>query len=159
IDASLHLVEVHAPGWEDPLLLFGEPQGPPTLDGRFPLRLRPLNPEQADQLKAEQGDDDEAFLQLPKPPQPEVEWHTDRFVLSKSRPAARTPNPEPAESTEPEDPESDALIGAQIAGGKFAILQLLGVGGAGKVYKARHRELRKTIAVKVLHFFYQRDLD
>jgi serine/threonine-protein kinase len=44
---------------------------------------------------------------------------------------------------------SDALIGRIIAG-KFEILELLGQGAMGRVYKAQHTGLDKTVALKVL---------
>ena len=37
-DPSRHLLEVYSPGFDQALVLFAEPAGPPTKDG-FPLRL------------------------------------------------------------------------------------------------------------------------
>jgi len=44
----------------------------------------------------------------------------------------------------------DAMVGRTVAG-KFQVLSLLGVGGMGRVYKARHLILDKLIVLKVLH--------
>jgi len=52
--------------------------------------------------------------------------------------------------------ESDPVLG-RVIGGKYEIQSLLGGGGMGKVYKARHRALDKIIAIKVLHGVYQSD--
>jgi serine/threonine-protein kinase len=52
--------------------------------------------------------------------------------------------------------ESDPVLG-RVIGGKYEIQSLLGGGGMGKVYKARHRALDKIIAIKVLHGAYQSD--
>lgn len=43
----------------------------------------------------------------------------------------------------------DALIGRVISG-RYEILQLIGEGGSGYVFKAEHVTLRKTVAVKIL---------
>ena len=53
--------------------------------------------------------------------------------------------------------ETDPWIGRKIADGKYAILSAIGSGAAGAVYKATHRELRRTVAIKVLHPHYQKD--
>lgn len=50
----------------------------------------------------------------------------------------------------------DPLLGRVIAG-KFKVEKLLGVGGMGRVYQARHLVLDKIIALKVLHPQYAED--
>lgn len=46
--------------------------------------------------------------------------------------------------------EADPLIGTQLTD-RYLILSLLGTGGNGAVYKARHRYTEKIVAVKILH--------
>ena len=53
--------------------------------------------------------------------------------------------------------ETDPLIGRKIAEGKYTIEAAIGAGAAGAVYKAMHRELRRTVGIKVLHPHYQKD--
>jgi serine/threonine protein kinase len=55
------------------------------------------------------------------------------------------------------DDGADPLIGRRIADGKYAIEAAIGSGAAGAVYKALHRELRRSVAIKVLHPHYQQD--
>jgi serine/threonine protein kinase len=54
-------------------------------------------------------------------------------------------------------PETDPLLGRKVADGKYVIETAIGSGAAGAVYKATHRELRRTVAIKVLHPHYQQD--
>ena len=49
----------------------------------------------------------------------------------------------------------DSILGRALAGGKLLMETLIGRGGVGAVYKARHRELRMAVAVKVLHESFQ----
>lgn len=44
----------------------------------------------------------------------------------------------------------DSLIGTVFAE-KYEILSLLGEGGMSKVYKARHKFMKRIVAVKLLH--------
>jgi serine/threonine protein kinase len=53
--------------------------------------------------------------------------------------------------------DADPLIGRKIAEGKYTIMAAIGAGAAGAVYKATHRELRRTVGIKVLHPHYQKD--
>lgn len=53
--------------------------------------------------------------------------------------------------------EGDPAIGRRIADGKYIIESLIGSGATGSVYRATHRELRRTVAIKVLHPHYQQD--
>lgn len=45
----------------------------------------------------------------------------------------------------------------KIIGGKYELLSLMGEGGMGAVYEARHVEIRQKVAVKLLHFQLARD--
>jgi serine/threonine-protein kinase len=51
----------------------------------------------------------------------------------------------------------DPALGRRIAEGKYVIESLIGAGAAGAVYRATHRELRRTVAIKLLHPHYQQD--
>jgi tRNA A-37 threonylcarbamoyl transferase component Bud32 len=65
-------------------------------------------------------------------------------AAAATKAAAGTPRSRPA-SRAPRDP----LIGTEVAG-RFLIEDLIGQGGMGKVYKARHLALDKTICLKTL---------
>ncbi|MBX9688410.1 MAG: protein kinase, partial [Candidatus Obscuribacterales bacterium] len=52
--------------------------------------------------------------------------------------------------SKPEKPGADALIGTLFAD-KYEIISLLGEGGMSKVYKARHKFMKRIVAVKLLH--------
>ena len=56
-----------------------------------------------------------------------------------------------------DETDADPLIGRKIAEGKYTIEAAIGAGAAGAVYKAMHRELRRTVGIKVLHPHYQKD--
>ncbi len=51
---------------------------------------------------------------------------------------------------------AQAQVG-KIVGGKYELIKLLGEGGMGAVYEARHVEIRQKVAVKLLHFQLARD--
>ena len=43
------------------------------------------------------------------------------------------------------------IVGSTIAGGKYQIVKAIGFGSMGTVYEAIHADLRRTVAIKVLH--------
>lgn len=152
IDSSLHVLEVHLPGGGDPLLYYAEPQGPPTEHG-FPLRLRAFRTPQA-RSPADRpppstrgfSDEEPATVRSMRPvAMPVVKSaHAAELVPPASRPPASSQS-------------RDDFIGKAIGGGKYEVLEKLGEGAVGRVYRARHRELRKIVALKVLHRSFQHD--
>jgi serine/threonine-protein kinase len=46
---------------------------------------------------------------------------------------------------------SDPFIGREILDGEFRILQKIGTGGMGSVYKAEQPEMNRMVAIKILH--------
>src|SRR5437660_11634746 len=46
--------------------------------------------------------------------------------------------------------QDDALIGRALPGG-YLIIELVGIGGMGRVYRAEQTNLGRTVAVKIIH--------
>jgi predicted Ser/Thr protein kinase len=169
IDGSMHFLEVYTPGIDEPLVLLAEPQGAPNEIGMFPLRLRPMNEAQERTLRKARdstGDygDDRTLVQPPRSMREAYasdagSANGDRISSTATLSAGHTADLSRSEPPPRNEIDGDALAGRTLAGGKYTILELLGSGGAGRVYKARHRELQKIVAVKVLHPSFQRDLD
>jgi serine/threonine-protein kinase len=150
VSAAVHVLEVHLPGSPEPLLYLAEPLGPPNDDG-FPLRIR--------------------LMANAPPPAPSsgknVGTASDGRV--RARPTTRSNIPitdahaadlaSIAPTAGPPAAREDQLVGRALAGGKLKIEQMIGRGGVGAVYKARHRELRMSVAVKVLHESFQQDIE
>jgi serine/threonine-protein kinase len=132
VSASPHVLEVHTPGGE-PFLYLAEPLGAPTADG-FPLRIRAM----PDASSA-------AADRTAQPPaQPEIlRGRRSQTALRLTDSHAR----DLSHAGAPRADETDPRIGRALANGKLVIEQLIGRGGVGAVYKARHRELMMPVAV------------
>jgi serine/threonine-protein kinase len=109
---------------------------------KLPMAL-PSDEGFSDELEAVDEDDAYTLIREPEAAPPKT-----RSV----RPAAPAEAPAKAE-----DDGVDPLIRRKIAGGKYTIEAAIGSGAAGAVYKAMHRELRRMVALKVLHPHYQQD--
>ncbi len=127
---ELHILEVTSPGSKEPLILFAQPKGPPSATG-YPLELSLPPPASPPSSTSNQKTTDDATLE---------EVHDDVAPHSAAH-------------------ATDPLVGRKLAGGKLVIEALVGQGGAGSVYRARHRDLHMSVAVKVMHESYQRDAD
>jgi serine/threonine-protein kinase len=162
VGATEHMLEVHTPNASEPFYYIAVALGPANEDG-FPLRLSPMDEEI-----------DTSSFDIPVAPKiPELDMGTPRGSMpsigdvvlvgrraqsSLSLSAGHTKDlshvgPLPTPNGE------DSKIGRALAGGKLLIEALIGRGGVGAVYKARHRELMMPVAVKVLHESFQSDID
>lgn len=56
----------------------------------------------------------------------------------------------------PSNLTNEPLLGFELDG-RFKILEVIGSGGWGKVYRARHQSLKKDVAVKVIHRHHLQD--
>lgn len=166
VSAAEHMLEVHTPGISEPFYYVAVALGPPTEDG-FPLRLSPMDEE------VDIGSLSPEMAMPPAPRLPDLGFAEGRqsqvpgvadvvkgrrgqtnMQLSKGHTKDLSHvGPLPTEDSE------DSKIGRALAGGKLLIEQIIGRGGVGIVYKARHRELMMPVAVKVLHESFQSDID
>ena len=140
VSSAQHVLEVHTPGFEEPLYYIAEPLGPPT-DHGFPLRISPM----------------------PDAPEAKATHATRDFVVSRTATQLNLSASHTKDLSHvgplPTEKDAGSQVGRAIAGGKLMIEQLIGRGGVGAVYKARHRELMMAVAVKVLHESFQNDID
>ncbi len=144
VNASMHMLEVHLPSMAEPLFYLALPLGPPTEDG-FPMRIQPM------------PDAKPSGAVASIPPGSRGVVRSRRATTSMTLSASHTADLSQMAFL-PSAPE-DTVIGRALAGGKLVMEALIGRGGVGAVYKARHRELRLSVAVKVLHESFQHDID
>ena len=140
VSAAQHVLEVHTPGFEEPFYYIAEPLGPPTEHG-FPLRIS----------------------SMPDAPEATATHATRDFVISRTATQLNLSESHTKDLSHvgplPTEADEGSQVGRAIAGGKLLIEQMIGRGGVGAVYKARHRELMMAVAVKVLHESFQNDID
>lgn len=148
VDASLHVLECTTPDHAEPLLVLAEPLGGPTEHG-FPLRLHPYDspPERpsAPLGPAAPGAPALPSVRVTRSRPATLTKHHTLDLLNEPRPGARAQGA-------PED-----LIGREL-GGKLLVETLVGIGGMGAVYRARHKQLGIPVAVKVLREDFRSDL-
>ncbi len=142
VNASQHVLEVHIPGMAEPLFYLALPLGPPTEDG-FPMRISVMPDAKPATSRSEQ-------------PASGAVIRSRRATTGMTLTASHTAD---LSQVGPLPTAADSVLGRALAGGKLLIEVLIGRGGVGAVYKARHRELRMPVAVKVLHESFQHDID
>ena len=146
VNASAHVLEVHVPGMAEASFFLARPLGPPTADG-FPMRV-----ERMPDAKPPSGRNPASTTPVGNGIV-RGRRATTSMTLSESHTKDLSQvGPLPTE-------DADAHVGQALAGGKLIMETLIGRGGVGAVYKARHRELRIHVAVKVLHESFQHDID
>lgn len=129
---------LRAPGMAEPLMLRAELAGE-EMGGMYPLLLlRPASERHVQRLQTFVRSTGYAAERSPSSVP-----KTISAVRESQRPAEEPPKPV--------EHEADAMIGRTLGNGRYEIQALLGVGGMGRVYKARHLALDKDIAVKLLH--------
>jgi serine/threonine-protein kinase len=139
VDGGEHVLEVHVPDETEPTLFYASPVGPPASDGSFPLCLRPFGQRATTEPRAESPTGQVAARRSTSHSLSEA--HTRD--LTSGAGAGRV--------------EANVL-GRTIASAKLEIEARIGGGSGGAVYRARHRDFRTVVAVKVLHDRAQRDL-
>ncbi|MBX3225953.1 MAG: serine/threonine protein kinase [Labilithrix sp.] len=151
VSAAEHMLEVHTPSASEPFYYVAVALGPPTEDG-FPLRLSPM--------------DEDVDTSTLVPPAPKVPTIDEPVPAVRGKRAQTNMNLSESHKKElshvgplPTDDGQDSKIGRALAGGKLLLEHIIGRGGVGAVYKARHRELMMPVAVKVLHESFQNDID
>lgn len=80
----------------------------------------------------------------------------DEFADDKSGQNDQALNSSNQDTASRRQAKTGSLTGEVVAG-KYEILELIGSGGFGSVYKAKHLTLNKTVALKVLHSDYVED--
>jgi len=95
--------------------------------GKTPCEVRPLDPTRLDALK---------------------KFIATRTVAAPSSPPARASGPAPS--------SHDPMLG-RVLTDKYVVERVLGAGGMGRVYQARHLALDRPVAVKVLHGTFMKD--
>ena len=144
VDGSLHVLEVSSPGHAEPLVVLAEPAGAPTAKG-FPLRLHPYGSTPAKSVAPPPKAESLPSVRSTRSRPASLSARHTRDLLGDARPAD-------------EAPDVEALVGRDIAMGKLVVEELVGIGGMGAVYRARHKQLDKQVAVKVLHARFRDDL-
>ncbi len=89
---------------------------------------------------------------------PPFPWYARERMNQQARKASSeyertmlaTPDPEPVGAPFIRPPDNDELIGVELAG-TYKIEDILGEGGMGRLYQARHLRLDRPFAVKVIH--------
>ncbi len=148
----LHRLEVHAPG-ASPLVLVAEPLGPTIAQGT-PLRLQKDASGSAPAPRKTVAYASGVTARQPPPAPPKDERDQKHVETLQEIPAAE---PAPASSIQHSTLSPQSLVGRSLAAGKLTIEAFVGEGGAGAVFRARHRDLQMSVAVKVLHESYQND--
>ena len=152
VDRRTHLLECYAPGATKPVMFLAVPVGPPT-DRGFPLKLAPYEAA---------ATADEAEVSLPEPAtetppaslaQPPAKRGTSPTLSARHTRDLGQPVPAPTGAA------TDRHIGRLLAGGKYSLEARVGSGGMGAVYRGRHRDLDKEVAIKVLHPNFQADAE
>ncbi|HLL21770.1 MAG TPA: serine/threonine-protein kinase, partial [Kofleriaceae bacterium] len=128
------------------------PKRPSSAGGRDPTQSLSLPP-------------DEAFVDEPSHPSLAL-GTADAHGVEQTRiesPGARSRTPAPPKATKPPPlpprtgPDEPERVGVQL--GSYKVLELLGKGGMGYVYRAEHSKLGREVALKLLRSDYARRRD
>jgi len=153
VDRRVHILECYTPGATKPLMFLAEPVGPPT-DRGFPLKLSPYY-----EATEDAAPESPAPVPTIEPPPASLARPAAKRGTSPTISARHTRDLEQPLTAAPTERNGDVYVGRQLASGKYGLDALVGSGGMGAVYRGRHRDLDKEVAIKLLHTTFQADAD